>query len=121
MNEEDSKKANIVLINYNKKDDVESQDPTIGSNEFIDFSTHNDYLCCSIYNLILGLFFLGIPAIIFSLKARKQFQEGKFLEAEKNATKSKHLNVVGIIIGTLVIIALVVFTILIVFIKIKIR
>ena len=95
-----------------------AEEPTVsGSNDWIMFSPHKDYLCCSIYNLILGLFCLGIPAIMLSLKARKEYQSGLFIQADKHAKNAKTLNLIGIIIGSFIILVLIAFMILMIYIN----
>ena len=53
-------------------------------------------LCC--------FFLLGIPALIFSLKAREQYRSGRFQDAQENARTSRKLNIIGIVIGSIAIV-----------------
>jgi hypothetical protein len=58
-----------------------------------------DHLFFSIFNLICWSTFLGIPALIFSIKAREQNQLGLFKQAEDNAKTAKKLNLIGLVVG----------------------
>jgi hypothetical protein len=53
----------------------------------------------SILNLVFCCFCLGIPALIFSIKAHEQFRSGFSLEAKDNAKMAKKLNTLGLIFG----------------------
>ena len=63
-------------------------------------------LGCSIFNTLLCFFWLGIPAIIFSVKARESFQKGLFNDAKRYAYYVKIFNIIGIIIGSVVVAAI---------------
>ncbi len=60
---------------------------------------NEDYLCCSIFNLICCVCFLGIPALIFSLKAKRRYRLGREEEAKNSASTARSLNIAGILIG----------------------
>jgi hypothetical protein len=68
-----------------------------------------DYLFFSIFNLICWSTFMGIPALIFSIKAREQYQLGLFKQAEDNAKTAKKLNLIGLVVGFLDITILILF------------
>jgi hypothetical protein len=53
-------------------------------------------LCC--------FFWLGIPALIFSLKAREQYRSGRYQDAQGNARTSRTLNIIGIVIGSIAVV-----------------
>jgi hypothetical protein len=52
---------------------------------------------------------LGVPAIIFSVKARDQYRIGRFELAQNNADTAKKLNIIGIIIGSIIIFPLIIY------------
>jgi hypothetical protein len=115
-------KNSVVLVNYKlyqTGDNIEEPTLKSGSNSLISYAKPNDYLCCSIYNSILGLLCLGIPAIIISLRARKQYEKGFFIQGDSSAKTAKILNIIGISVGTFIIIGIVAFAILIIYVKIK--
>ena len=62
-------------------------------------SKQSDYLFCSILNLVCCCFCLGLPALIYSIKAREQFRSGFSLEAKDNAKIAKNLNIFGTLLG----------------------
>ena len=63
-----------------------------------------DWLILSIFHVIFFFFLLGIPALYFSLKARRQYAENRIVEARKTAKISKIINIVGIFIGSLAVV-----------------
>ncbi len=65
----------------------------------IDYSNQNDYFCFSIFTLIFCGFFLGLPALIFSVKAREKFRTKKFIEGQINAKVARKLNIIGVCMG----------------------
>ena len=109
---------NVVLINSGQypyeTNPPAYQQPTERVKQ-VNYSKKDDYLCCSIFNMLCCVFFLGIPALIFSLKAREQYRNGRFELAEENASIAKKLNIAGIVIGSLVIAATIILIILQVF------
>ena len=78
------------------------QEPVVRMNMTGDFK-HDDYLFFSIFNLLCCFAFLGIPAVFYSFKSRKQFEKGLFEKARKNAKFAKKLNIAGLIIGALMV------------------
>ena len=57
-------------------------------------------LGCSVFNLLCCFFWLGIPAIIFSVKAKDKFRAGQLEEAKSDARIAKILNTIGVCIGS---------------------
>ena len=89
----------IKYESYNKKFEI--------------ISEQKDYLKISIINTIFCFWFLGIPAIICSLRARRNFQNGDIQEGYESARSAKLFNIVGLLIGTLIgMIALLITTII---------
>ena len=81
------------------------QEPTIKINKPITITrdkTYKDYVLFSIFNLLCCFCWFGIPALIFSVKAREQFKTGRLSEAKNNAKIARKLNFAGFIIGTLI-------------------
>jgi hypothetical protein len=53
-------------------------------------------------------FFIGIPAVLFSLKARHLYQINNFKEAQENAQKAKIFNIFGLFFSLFFISALII-------------
>ena len=70
------------------------------------YDNDDDYLFLSMFNLFFCLI-IGIPAIIFSIRSRNQVKDGRFTEARKNSKIAKNLNMIGLVIGTIALIALI--------------
>ena len=70
----------------------------------IDYSKNDDYLCCSIFNLLCCCFWLGIPALIFSIKAREKYRLGLLNEATSDAKLAKKFNTIGIVLGSILLV-----------------
>ena len=68
----------------------------------LNYSKKEDYLGFSIFNMLCCVCCLGLPAIIFSVKAREQYRSGRFELAQDNADTAKKLNITGIIIGSII-------------------
>ncbi len=64
-----------------------------------DYSNQNDYFFFSIFTLISCGFFLGLPGLIFSVKAREKFRTKKFTEGQINANVARKLNIIGVCMG----------------------
>jgi len=75
------------------------QDLTI-SIKPIDYSKQDDYLVCSIINLVFCGICLGIPALIYSIKAREKYRFGRYQEAQDNARTAKKFNIAAFVIGS---------------------
>ena len=58
-------------------------------------------LGCSIFNLVCCFCWLGIPAIIFSIKAKERARNGQLVEARSEAKIASILNIVGIALGSI--------------------
>jgi hypothetical protein len=67
----------------------------------------NDYLKYSIINTIV-CFFIGIPAVLFSLRARQFYRINNFKEAQENAQKAKKFNIFGLCLSLFFISALII-------------
>ena len=68
-------------------------------------SKNNDYMFFSIFNLLCCFCWFGIPALIFSVKARRKFRSGELEEAREHAKVAKMLNIAGVIISTIILLA----------------
>ena len=68
-------------------------------------------LGCSIFNTVCCFFWLGIPAIVFSVIAKTQYSQGQFIDATKNSQIAKIFNIFGIITGSLFLIIAIIFVI----------
>ncbi len=66
---------------------------------------------CSVFNLICCSFCLGIPAVIFSCKAKDNFNTGRFAEAKSHAKIAKILNVTGVCMGSVALVVLIIYLI----------
>ena len=64
---------------------------------------YHDYLYCSIFNLICCFFWLGIPALVFSVIARENYRSGNYINGQCYANIAKKINIAGIAIGSVVI------------------
>ena len=97
--------SNVVLIhtNDNYVCDLNSAPPpyqeTTVKIKPIDYTNQKDYLCFSIFNLIFCGFFLGLPALLFSVKAREKFRTGRIIEGQINAKVSRTLNICAVCMG----------------------
>ena len=58
-------------------------------------------LGCSIFNLLCCFCWLGIPAIIFSGKAKESVRNGQLVEARYEAKIARILNILGIALGSI--------------------
>lgn len=65
-----------------------------------------DYLVLSLITLLCCFFPVGIFALIQSLKARFAAQDGNFGAAEQASYNARCLNILGIVLGTVIIISL---------------
>jgi hypothetical protein len=71
-------------------------------NSKFEIITHQkDYLKISIINTIFCFWFLGIPALICSIRARQNFKNGNIQEGNESARSAKLFNFIGILIGVL--------------------
>ena len=70
-------------------------------------------LGCSVFNLLCCFHWLGIPAIIFSCKAKDNVRAGQFEEAKSDAKIVKILNIVGICIGLVALLISIIYSIVI--------
>ena len=61
-----------------------------------------DYLKFSILNTIFCFWFLGIPALICSLRARNKFRKGETFDAIESASSAKLFNIIGIAMGSMI-------------------
>ena len=66
------------------------------------YTKQEDYLILSILNLLCCTICLGIPALIFSIRAREQYRLGMILEAKDNAKTAYKMNIAGITIGLII-------------------
>ena len=67
---------------------------------FIQTHPESDYLLCSMFNLFCCFFWLGIPAVYYSTKARDHYHVGDFTGGRQKALTAKMLNIIGIAIGS---------------------
>jgi hypothetical protein len=81
------------------------QDPTVRINESenVKLDYIDDYLFLSIFNLFF-CFFLGIPALIFSIQSRKHKRNQHFNESRINSILSKKFNIASLIVGSIILI-----------------
>ena len=84
---------------------VRMNPPPVSNNN----SKNKDHLMFSVFNVVCCSLFLGLPALIFSIKAREQYQLGLNKQAEDNAKTAKKLNLFGLVTGILSLIFLFVF------------
>ena len=68
-------------------------------------------LGCSIFNLLCCFCWLGIPAIIFSVKAKESVRNGQLVEARSEAKIASILNIVGICIGSISLVIVIIYLI----------
>ena len=101
---------NVVLINYPNQQ-LDTNPPAY--HELVRqpkvvhiYTKQDDHLALSIFNLLCCTICLGIPALIFSIRAREQYRLGRTLEATDNAKTAYKLNIAGITIGILLLIFL---------------
>jgi hypothetical protein len=87
-------------------------------NKFSQIQMPNDVtkeLCssirCSVFNLICCFFWIGIPAVIFSCRAKENVDAGRLVEAQSDAKIAKIMNIVGICLGSLALAAIIIWTI----------
>jgi hypothetical protein len=66
---------------------------------------------CSIFNLIFCGLAFGIPAVIFSCKASEDVNLGKTIEAQSSAKIAKILNIIGITLGSITLVAVIIYLI----------
>jgi hypothetical protein len=52
-------------------------------------------------NLIFCGVCLGVPALIYSIKARENYHFGRYQEAKENARTAKKFNIAGFVIGSI--------------------
>jgi hypothetical protein len=57
------------------------------------------YLVFSVVNTVFCVFWLGIPAIIYSRKAKNSFNLGDIQGGLSSANTAKLLNIIGFVIG----------------------
>ena len=55
----------------------------------------------TIINLIFCGIFLGVPALIYSIKSRENYSFGRYQEAKQNARTAKKFNIAGFVIGSI--------------------
>jgi hypothetical protein len=58
-------------------------------------------LVCSIINLVFCGICLGVPALIYSIKAREKYRFGRYQEAKENARTAKKFNIAAFVIGSI--------------------
>jgi hypothetical protein len=63
---------------------------------------------CSIVNVFF-CFFFGLAAIMFSCKANENANAGRLEEAQSNAKKAKILNIIGICLGSVALLAIIIY------------
>ena len=119
--ENQEKLQEVVLLNNNytpqyptQSNPPAYQDVTIRIKP-VDYSKQNDYLACSILNLFFCGICLGIPALIFSIKARDNYRFGKYLEAKDNAGTAKKLNIIAFAIGSICFVLAIIFNFLLLY------
>jgi hypothetical protein len=66
---------------------------------------------CSVFNLIFCFFWLGIPAVILSCRANDNVIAGRLAEAQSDAKIAKILNIVGIVLGSVAVLAVTIYLI----------
>ena len=70
---------------------------------------HKDYLWWSIANLLV-CFVLAIPAIIFSVRSRRNLGEEEYESAEKNSNRARYFNIIADLMGLIMLINLIFFS-----------
>ena len=70
-----------------------------------------DYLFLSIFNAVCCAICLGIPAIVYSTRARKQYRLGNIENGKSHANVARILNITGISCASCIIIIFIVFCI----------
>jgi hypothetical protein len=64
----------------------------------VDTTKKDDWLIWSLFNVLFGTWCLGFPALFFSIRSHKQYNDGKFEEARDYARIAKKLNIIGLIL-----------------------
>jgi hypothetical protein len=69
------------------------------SSRFLHHPEEKDYLFCSFFNLVCCCIWLGIPAVIYSTRARDYYKRGDYDGGRVQASCAKIYNIIGIGVG----------------------
>ena len=80
-----------------------------------DYAIKKDYLLCSVINFLCCNMFIGLAAMILSIKSREQYRNGRYLDAKRNADIARALNIAGFTIGLVFILLIILYNLFLVF------